>query len=121
MSEQQTGNPNQGQPVSPAWINVERARHPQRPTPMNFIERIFTDFSEIHGDRAFGDDEALESAEAAGYRIDRLLGTSAEKEVDEEVKRKETAKSNVADLADDKEPKSKTKAAELIEAEPSKP
>jgi len=66
-------------------------------------------------------DEALESAEAAGYRIDRLLGTSAEKEVDEEVKRKETAKSNVADLADDKEPKSKTKAAELIEAEPSKP
>jgi acetyl-CoA carboxylase carboxyl transferase subunit alpha len=26
---------------------------------MNFIERIFTDFSEIHGDRAFGDDEAL--------------------------------------------------------------
>jgi acetyl-CoA carboxylase carboxyl transferase subunit alpha len=59
MSEQQTGNPNQGQPVSPAWINVERARHPQRPTPMNYIERIFTDFSEIHGDRAFGDDEAL--------------------------------------------------------------
>jgi acetyl-CoA carboxylase carboxyl transferase subunit alpha len=59
MSEQQTGNPNQAQPPSPAWINVERARHPQRPTPMNFIERIFTDFSEIHGDRAFGDDEAL--------------------------------------------------------------
>ena len=59
MSEQQTGNPNQAQPSSPAWINVERARHPQRPTPMNFIERIFTDFSEIHGDRAFGDDEAL--------------------------------------------------------------
>jgi acetyl-CoA carboxylase carboxyl transferase subunit alpha len=59
MSEQQTGNANQGQPVSPAWINVERARHPQRPNPMNFIERIFTDFSEIHGDRAFGDDDAL--------------------------------------------------------------
>jgi acetyl-CoA carboxylase carboxyl transferase subunit alpha len=59
MSEQQTGNPNQGQPANPAWINVERARHPQRPTPMNFIENIFTDFSEIHGDRAFGDDDAL--------------------------------------------------------------
>jgi acetyl-CoA carboxylase carboxyl transferase subunit alpha len=59
MSEQQTGNPNQAQPGSPAWINVERARHPQRPYPMNFIERIFTDFSEIHGDRAFGDDDAL--------------------------------------------------------------
>jgi acetyl-CoA carboxylase carboxyl transferase subunit alpha len=59
MSEQQPGNPHQPRPTSPAWINVERARHPQRPYPMNFIERIFTDFSEIHGDRAFGDDEAL--------------------------------------------------------------
>jgi acetyl-CoA carboxylase carboxyl transferase subunit alpha len=59
MSEQQPGNPHQPRPVSPAWINVERARHPQRPYPMNLIERIFTDFSEIHGDRAFGDDEAL--------------------------------------------------------------
>jgi len=59
MNEQQTANPQPGQPVSPAWINVERARHPQRPYPMNFIERIFTDFSEIHGDRAFGDDDAL--------------------------------------------------------------
>jgi acetyl-CoA carboxylase carboxyl transferase subunit alpha len=59
MSEHQTGSTNQPQPVSPAWINVERARHPQRPYPMNFIERICTDFSEIHGDRAFGDDEAL--------------------------------------------------------------
>jgi acetyl-CoA carboxylase carboxyl transferase subunit alpha len=59
MNEQQTANPQQGQPASPAWINVERARHPQRPSPMNFIERIFTDFSEIHGDRAYGDDDAL--------------------------------------------------------------
>jgi acetyl-CoA carboxylase carboxyl transferase subunit alpha len=59
MSEQQTANPLPGQPVTPAWINVERARHPQRPNPMNFIERIFTDFSEIHGDRAYGDDDAL--------------------------------------------------------------
>ena len=45
--------------VSPAWSRIERARHPQRPYPMDFIERIFTDFSEIHGDRAFGDDEAV--------------------------------------------------------------
>jgi len=61
MSEQQTGSQtgSQGQPVSPAWIRIERARHPQRPYPMDFIERVFTDFSEIHGDRAFGDDEAV--------------------------------------------------------------
>jgi acetyl-CoA carboxylase carboxyl transferase subunit alpha len=59
MSEQQTGISLQVQASSPAWIRVERARHPQRPYPMDFIENIFTDFSEIHGDRAFGDDEAV--------------------------------------------------------------
>ena len=45
--------------MTAAWSKVEKARHPQRPYPMDFIERIFTDFSEIHGDRAFGDDEAV--------------------------------------------------------------
>src|SRR5438309_1641807 len=45
--------------TSAAWDRIERARHPQRPYPMDFIERIFTDFSEIHGDRAFGDDDAV--------------------------------------------------------------
>lgn len=35
------------------------ARHPQRPYPMDFIEALFTDFSEIHGDRAFADDPAM--------------------------------------------------------------
>jgi acetyl-CoA carboxylase carboxyl transferase subunit alpha len=35
------------------------ARHPQRPYPMDYIENLFTDFSEIHGDRAFGDDPAM--------------------------------------------------------------
>ena len=59
MSEQETGTSHQAQAVSPAWDRIERARHPQRPYPMDFIERIFTDFSEIHGDRAFGDDEAV--------------------------------------------------------------
>ena len=58
MSEQATGT-QQVQAVSPAWSRIERARHPQRPYPMDFVERIFTDFSEIHGDRAFGDDEAV--------------------------------------------------------------
>jgi len=59
MSEQETGKPLEAQAVSPAWIRIERARHPQRPYPMDFIEHIFTDFSEIHGDRAYGDDEAV--------------------------------------------------------------
>ena len=59
MSEQETGVDLQAQAVSPAWERIERARHPQRPYPMELIERIFTDFSEIHGDRAFGDDAAV--------------------------------------------------------------
>ena len=45
--------------VSPVWAKTELARHPQRPYPMDFIERICTDFSEIHGDRSFGDDPAM--------------------------------------------------------------
>ena len=59
MSEQSTETSHAPQAVSPAWRRIETARHPQRPYPMDFIERIFTDFSEIHGDRAFGDDEAV--------------------------------------------------------------
>ena len=42
-----------------AWIRTELARHPQRPYPMDFIDALFTDFSELHGDRAFGDDAAM--------------------------------------------------------------
>jgi acetyl-CoA carboxylase carboxyl transferase subunit alpha len=35
------------------------ARHPKRPHSLDYIERLFTDFQEIHGDRAFGDDPAI--------------------------------------------------------------
>jgi acetyl-CoA carboxylase carboxyl transferase subunit alpha len=63
MAEQQSSRVSQNQSaaatVSEAWQKTELARHPQRPYPMDFIEAIFTDFSEIHGDRAFGDDAAM--------------------------------------------------------------
>ncbi|HLQ51802.1 MAG TPA: acetyl-CoA carboxylase carboxyltransferase subunit alpha [Terriglobales bacterium] len=42
-----------------AWQKTELARHAQRPYTLDYIERIFTDWSEIHGDRFFGDDPAL--------------------------------------------------------------
>ncbi len=58
MSEQAGSNPQTG-PVPPAWTKTELARHPQRPDPYSYIERIFTDYSEIHGDRAFSDDPAV--------------------------------------------------------------
>jgi acetyl-CoA carboxylase carboxyl transferase subunit alpha len=42
-----------------AWKRTELARHPQRPYFLDYVERIFTDFSEIHGDRRFSDDNAI--------------------------------------------------------------
>jgi len=42
-----------------AWQKTELARHPMRPYTLDFIEYLFTDFSEIHGDRGFGDDPAM--------------------------------------------------------------
>jgi acetyl-CoA carboxylase carboxyl transferase subunit alpha len=44
---------------STAMEKTELARHPQRPHMLDYIERIFTDWSEIHGDRRFGDDPAM--------------------------------------------------------------
>ena len=42
-----------------AWQRTELARHAQRPYTLDYIDRIFTDWSEVHGDRAFGDDPAI--------------------------------------------------------------
>jgi acetyl-CoA carboxylase carboxyl transferase subunit alpha len=41
------------------WDRVQIARHPNRPTTLDYIERLFTHFLECHGDRCFGDDEAI--------------------------------------------------------------
>ncbi|HUI76944.1 MAG TPA: acetyl-CoA carboxylase carboxyltransferase subunit alpha [Bryobacteraceae bacterium] len=43
----------------PAWRRVQLARHPKRPHSLDYIERLFTDFQELHGDRYFGDDPAI--------------------------------------------------------------
>jgi acetyl-CoA carboxylase carboxyl transferase subunit alpha len=42
-----------------AWETTELARHPQRPYTLDYLERLFTDWSEIHGDRGFADDPAI--------------------------------------------------------------
>ncbi len=42
-----------------AWQRVQLARHPQRPYTLDYIERLMTDFIELHGDRVFSDDKAL--------------------------------------------------------------
>ncbi|HEX7048403.1 MAG TPA: acetyl-CoA carboxylase carboxyl transferase subunit alpha [Gammaproteobacteria bacterium] len=42
-----------------SWQVAQLARHPQRPFTLDYIDRLFTDFQELHGDRAFADDPAL--------------------------------------------------------------
>ena len=42
-----------------AWQTSKLARHPLRPYTLDYIDRIFTDFQELHGDRAFSDDAAI--------------------------------------------------------------
>src|SRR6478752_4685564 len=42
-----------------AWQRVQIARHVQRPFALNYVERCFTNWSELHGDRLFGDDKAM--------------------------------------------------------------
>ena len=41
------------------WQIAQVARHPSRPYTLDYIEHIFTDFEELHGDRAFSDDKAI--------------------------------------------------------------
>jgi acetyl-CoA carboxylase carboxyl transferase subunit alpha len=55
MSQQDSTN--QAGPT--AFDKVQLARHPDRPYTLDFIERLFEDFTEIHGDRRFADDPAV--------------------------------------------------------------
>lgn len=41
------------------WHRVQMARHQERPTTLDYIQELFTDFIEFHGDRSYGDDEAI--------------------------------------------------------------
>ena len=48
-----------------AWQRIEVARHPRRPRTLEYVKRLFSDFTEIHGDRRFGDDAAI----VAGFAV----------------------------------------------------
>ena len=45
--------------IHPAYQRVQLARHPKRPHALDYVARLFTDFSEIHGDRHYADDPAI--------------------------------------------------------------
>jgi acetyl-CoA carboxylase carboxyl transferase subunit alpha len=70
------------------WQIVKVARHPRRPYTSDYIERICTDFDELHGDRRFGDDAAIIGGIG---RIDgrpvMLIGQEKGRSVQEKVRR----------------------------------
>jgi acetyl-CoA carboxylase carboxyl transferase subunit alpha len=53
------------------WQVSQVARHPQRPYTLDYLRLIFTDFEELHGDRAFADDHAIVGGLA---RLQRRVG-----------------------------------------------
>lgn len=55
----QNDAPEAPEETNSAWQRVQLARHPKRPHSLDYIQRLFSDFQEIHGDRRFGDDPAI--------------------------------------------------------------
>jgi acetyl-CoA carboxylase carboxyl transferase subunit alpha len=71
-----------------AWDRVQISRHPERPKSQEYLASIFTDVIELHGDRTFGDDEAIVAALATidGRRV-AVLGHRKGKNVRENIAR----------------------------------
>jgi acetyl-CoA carboxylase carboxyl transferase subunit alpha len=67
---------------------AQLARHPQRPYFMDYVDLVFTDFEELHGDRAFGDDPAIVGGTA---RLDgqpvMIIGQQKGRDTKEKVRR----------------------------------
>jgi acetyl-CoA carboxylase carboxyl transferase subunit alpha len=71
-----------------SWQTVQVARHPKRPVLFDYINSVFTDFVELHGDRHFGDDFAMVGGFATlGKEKVMLIGHSKGKNLDENIKR----------------------------------
>ncbi|MDF2857404.1 MAG: acetyl-CoA carboxylase subunit alpha, partial [Neobacillus sp.] len=70
------------------WDRVQIARHPNRPTTLDYIAHVFDDFFECHGDRAFGDDEAIVGgvAKFRGLPI-TIIGHQRGKDTKENIRR----------------------------------
>ena len=68
------------------WQKVQLARHPERPRYIDYLEGVFSDFTEIHGDRLYGDDRALIGGFAYldSYRV-VVIGTEKGKNTKEKI------------------------------------
>ncbi|RIW29704.1 acetyl-CoA carboxylase carboxyl transferase subunit alpha [Bacillus salacetis] len=70
------------------WERVQVARHPSRPTTLDYISLLFTDFHEMHGDRLYGEDEAIVSgiAKFKGLPV-TVIGHQRGKDTKENIRR----------------------------------
>lgn len=70
------------------WDRVSIARHPERPTTLDYISLLFTDFFECHGDRLFGDDEAIVGGIAKFHGLPiTVIGHQRGKDTKENIRR----------------------------------
>ncbi|HET9122251.1 MAG TPA: acetyl-CoA carboxylase carboxyltransferase subunit alpha [Acidiferrobacteraceae bacterium] len=70
------------------WQVAQLARHPQRPYTLDYIARLLTDFEELHGDRAFGDDPAIVAGIGRfGGRAVAVIGHQKGRDTREKVRR----------------------------------
>ena len=71
-----------------SWQKVQLSRHPNRPYSLDFIERIFSDFQPLHGDRLYKEDAAVVGgpAELNGKRL-MVLGQQKGRNTEENLKR----------------------------------
>ncbi|MBM7584932.1 acetyl-CoA carboxylase carboxyl transferase subunit alpha [Bacillus pakistanensis] len=70
------------------WERVQVARHPNRPTTLDYISYLFTDFLEMHGDRLYGDDEAIVSGIAKFHGVPvTIIGHQRGKDTKENIRR----------------------------------
>ncbi len=70
------------------WEKVQVARHPARPHTLDFIERIFDEFEELHGDRQFADDASLVGgiAKLEGMSV-MIIGHEKGRDTEEKIRR----------------------------------
>lgn len=70
------------------WDRVQIARHPNRPTSLDYIGHLFTDFIELHGDRYYGDDEAIVGGIAKYHGVPvTVIGHQRGKDTKENIRR----------------------------------
>jgi len=71
-----------------AWDRIKIARHPKRPFTLDYLEKTFTDFTELHGDRLFAEDRAIVGGFAClgGHKV-LVIGTQKGRETKENILR----------------------------------